>query len=173
MRLHRVDQYTASLLEKRLSQEGVVFRLEPFTTGWVSYLYDNDVLPTDKLVLARWSDYERAKELSAEVGRQVEKERASVGEEEETFQDMPPKKRIAVQIVSVFLFIVLIMLVDASSMLSIPSPTFLYTIAASARAAESAISYPSRAKSAVAETTSDRAAPRFLARATALVKKLS
>ena len=34
-----------------------------------------------------------------------------MGEEEETFQDMPPKKRIAVQIVSVFLFIVLIMLV--------------------------------------------------------------
>ena len=111
VRLYRVDQYTASLLEKRLSQEGVVFRLEPFTTGWVSYLYDNDVLPTDKLVLARWSDYERAKGLSAEVSRQVEKERASVGEEEETFQDMPPKKRIAVQIVSVFLFIVLIMLV--------------------------------------------------------------
>ena len=74
-------------------------------------MYDNDVLPTDKLVLARWSDYERAKGLSAEVSRQVEKERASVGEEEETFQDMPPKKRIAVQIVSVFLFIVLIMLV--------------------------------------------------------------
>ena len=85
--------------------------MEPFTGGWVSYLYDNDVLPTDKLVLVRWSDYERGKELFTQVKHQVEEERAQVGAEEETFEDMPRKKRIVVQIVSVAAFLVLIMLV--------------------------------------------------------------
>ncbi len=111
VRLQRADQYTASLLEQRFSQEGVVYKMEPFTGGWVSYLYDNDVLPTDKLVLVRWSDYERGKELFTQVKHQVEEERAQVGAEEETFEDMPRKKRIVVQIVSVAAFLVLIMLV--------------------------------------------------------------
>ena len=71
VRLHRADQYTAGLLEQRFAQEGVGFQMEPFSGGWVSYLYDNDVLPTDKLVLVRWSDYDRAKELSSQVRRQV------------------------------------------------------------------------------------------------------
>lgn len=107
----RADQYTASLLEQRFAQEGVGFQMEPFSGGWVSYLYDNDVLPTDKLVLVRWSDYDRAKELSSQVCRQVEVERAAVGQEEEgeTFEDMPRKKRILVQVVSVLAFILLIM----------------------------------------------------------------
>ena len=104
-------QYTAGLLEQRFVQEGVGFQMEPFSGGWVSYLYDNDVLPTDKLVLVRWSDYDRAKELSSQVRRQVEVERAAVGQEEEgeTFEDMPRKKRILVQVVSVLAFILLIM----------------------------------------------------------------
>lgn len=111
VRLQRADQYTASLLEQRFSQEGVVYKMEPFTGGWVSYLYDNDVLPTDKLVLVRWSDYERGKGLFTQVKHQVEEERAQAGAEEETFEDMPRKKRIVVQIVSVAAFLVLIMLV--------------------------------------------------------------
>ena len=41
----------------------------------------------------------------------MEEERAQVGAEEETFEDMPRKKRIVVQIVSVAAFLVLIMLV--------------------------------------------------------------
>ena len=111
VRLHRADQYTAGLLEQRFAQEGVGFQMEPFSGGWVSYLYDNDVLPTDKLVLVRWSDYDKAKELSSQVRRQVEAERAAVGQEEEgeTFEDMPRKKRILVQVVSVLAFILLIM----------------------------------------------------------------
>ena len=68
-------------------------------------------MPTDKLVLVRWSDYETAKKLAVQVDHQVEEERASVGQDEETFQDMPRKKRIIVQAVSVFLFLLLVMLV--------------------------------------------------------------
>ena len=111
VRLHRMDQYTASLLERRCQQEGVFCQIEPFTTGWVSYLYDNDVLPTDKLPLARWRDYDRAKDLAAQVARQVEEERAQVGQGEEVFQEMPPKKRLLVQIFSVLLFLLAIMAV--------------------------------------------------------------
>ncbi len=68
-------------------------------------------MPTDKLVLVRWKDYAAAKELSTQVSRQVEKERAQAGGEGETFQDMPRKKRILVQIVSVLAFLLVVMLV--------------------------------------------------------------
>ena len=57
-------------------------------------------MPTDKTVLVAWKDYSAAKELSAQVSRQVEEERAQAGGEGETFQDMPRKKRILVQTVS-------------------------------------------------------------------------
>ena len=49
-------------------------------------------MPTDKTVLVAWKDYSAAKELSTQVSRQVEEERAQAGGEGETFQDMPRKK---------------------------------------------------------------------------------
>ena len=110
VRLRRVDQYSATLLEKALAQQGIPCRLEPFTGGWVSYLYDNDVLPTDKLALVPWAHYEAAKAVDGQVAKQVEEERAAVGGGE-TFEDMPQGKRILVQVVSVAAFIVAIMLV--------------------------------------------------------------
>lgn len=63
-------------------------------------------------------------------------------------------------------FIVEIMLSDASVISSIPSPTFLYTMAASAIFDAFSIEYPSLAKSAVAVTTSETVVPRDLARET-------
>lgn len=107
--LHRADQYTAMLLEEQFKEKQVVYRMDPLQGGRISYLYEGDVMPTDKMVLVRWEDYPIAKELSAQVAQRVEKERA--GEEGETFEDMPRKKRIVVQIVSVFAFLLAIMLV--------------------------------------------------------------
>lgn len=107
--LHRADQYTTMLLEEQFKEKQVVYRMDPLQGGRISYLYEGDVMPTDKMVLVRWEDYPIAKELSAQVAQRVEKERA--GEEGETFEDMPRKKRIVVQIVSVFAFLLAIMLV--------------------------------------------------------------
>ena len=109
--LHRADQYTAGLLEKRFQEQGLSYRMEPFQGGRISYLYEGDVMPTDKTVLVAWKDYSAAKELSTQVSRQVEEERAQAGGEGETFQDMPRKKRILVQIVSVLAFLLVVMLV--------------------------------------------------------------
>lgn len=107
--LHRADQYTAMLLEQQFQEKQVGYRMDPLQGGRISYLYEGDVMPTDKMVLVRWEDYPTAKELFAQVAQQVEKERA--GEGEETFEDMPRKKRILVQVVSVFVFLLVIMLV--------------------------------------------------------------
>ena len=106
--LHRADQYTASLLEQQFQERGIAYRMDPFSGGRICYLYEGDVMPTDKQVLVRWGDYDAAKEISSQVKLQVEKERA-VGDGEE-YEEMSPKKRIVVQIVSVFFFILLIML---------------------------------------------------------------
>ena len=48
---------------------------------------------------------------AAAILRQVEEERAQAGGEGETFQDMPRKKRILVQTVSVLAFLLVVMLV--------------------------------------------------------------
>ena len=38
--LHRADQYTAGLLEKRFQEQGISYRMEPFQGGRISYLYE-------------------------------------------------------------------------------------------------------------------------------------
>ena len=107
--LHRADQYTAMLLEQQFQEQGIPYRMDPLQGGRISYLYEGDVMPTDKMVLVGWKEYSAAKEISAQVAQQVEKERA--GEEGETFEDMPRRKRILVQILSVFAFLLAIMAV--------------------------------------------------------------
>ena len=87
-------QYTAGLLEQRFVQEGVGFQMEPFSGGWVSYLYDNDVLPTRQAgagALVRLRQGQRALLPGAP---QVEVVAPPVGQEEEgrTFEDMPSQK---------------------------------------------------------------------------------
>ena len=70
-------------------------------------------------------------------------------------------------------FIVEIILSDAWLTSSIPSPTFLYTSAASANCAASSSVYPRRAKSADAVTVSAIVAPSFLARTDASSRYLA
>ena len=67
--LHRADQYTAMLLEEQFKEKQVVYRMDPLQGGRISYLYEGDVMPTDKMVLVRWEDYPIAKELSAQVAQ--------------------------------------------------------------------------------------------------------
>ena len=35
--LHRADQYTASLLEQQFQERGIVYRMDPFSGGRISY----------------------------------------------------------------------------------------------------------------------------------------
>lgn len=108
--LHRADQYTAQRLEEQFQAHGVSYQMEPFDGGHISYLYDSDIMPTDKLVLVRWGDYPTAKGISAQLKNDIEREQTEEAGEE-TFEPMSQKKRIIVQIVSVFVFLVVVMLV--------------------------------------------------------------
>lgn len=108
--LHRADQYTAQRLEKEFQARGISYQMEQFDGGRISYLYDSDIMPTDKMVLVRWGDYPAAKEISAQLKDDMEQERAAENGEE-TFEPMSRKKRIVVQIISVFVFLVVVMLV--------------------------------------------------------------
>ena len=58
---------TASLLEQQFQERGIAYRMDPFSGGRISYLYEGDVMPTDKQVLVRWGDYDAAKEISSQV----------------------------------------------------------------------------------------------------------
>ena len=108
--LHRADQYTAQRLAEQFDQQGVAYQLEPFVGGWVSYLYDSDVLPTDKMIVVRYGDLPKARELSVQVRDQIDREREAE-QGEENFEEMPFKKRVLVQVLSVIAFLLVVMLV--------------------------------------------------------------
>ncbi len=102
--LRRADLYTAQRLQELFAEKGVACRLEEFGKGQAGYFYDCEVMPTDKSVLVRYRDLPAAKELSAQAqGEQAQ-------EPGEEFQEMPRKKRIFVQALSIIAFMVIVML---------------------------------------------------------------
>lgn len=104
--LHRADQYTAGRLAEQFDEAGVLYQLEPFSKGKTSYLYDCEVMPTDKNIYVRYEDLPAAKEFSAQMKAELEQQ---AGEEE--FEEMPRKKRILVQVLSLLGFFLLVILV--------------------------------------------------------------
>ncbi len=104
--LHRADQYTAQRLAEQFDGAGIWYELEPFSKGRVSYLYDSEVMPTDQNIYVRYDDLPAAREFSARMKEELEQEQEQDGE----FEDMPRKKRIVVQVLSVLAFLLLVML---------------------------------------------------------------
>lgn len=103
--LHRADQYTAGRLAEQFEEAGISYQLEPFTKGKTSYLYDCEVMPTDQNIYVRYEDLPAAKEFSARMKAELEQQ---AGEEE--FEEMPRKKRIIVQVLSLLAFFLLVIL---------------------------------------------------------------
>ena len=104
--LHRADQYTASRLAQQFEEAGIVYELAPFSNRSSLYLYDSEVMPTDKNIYVRMSDLPAAEELSVRMKEELER----AEEQEEPFEEMPRKKRIAVQVLSLLAFFLLIVL---------------------------------------------------------------
>lgn len=104
--LHRADIYTAQRLEAQFQEYSVAYKLEEYGKGRVSYLYDSEVMPTDKNIYVRYKDMPVARGLSARLKEELEQEQT----QEEEFEDMPPKKRLLVQSLSIIGFLLLIML---------------------------------------------------------------
>lgn len=102
--LHRADQYTAQRLTDDFNQNNIAYRVEKFDNQRISYLYDSEVMPTDKSIYVKYEDLEGARECSARLKSQLEQENSDT----EEFAEMPTKKRIIIQIVSVILFLLLI-----------------------------------------------------------------
>ena len=75
--LHRADQYTAGRLAEQFDEAGVLYQLEPFSKGKTSYLYDCEVMPTDKNIYVRYEDLPAAKEFSAQMKAELEQQARS------------------------------------------------------------------------------------------------
>lgn len=105
--LHRADEYTAERLCNQFDDLGIVYELKPFAKNSSSYMYDCEVMPTDKKIFVRYCDLPAAKEISSQLKQQLESEQ---GEPDEEFEDMPKTKRLIVQSLSVIAFMVLVML---------------------------------------------------------------
>lgn len=108
--LQRADQFTVSQLVSRFEDFSLDFQLEEFGKGRLSYLYDSDVMPTDKNVYVRFRDYPTAQGFAAEIAHQ-EAEKEEQAQHPEEFEEMSRRKRIIVQVVSVIAFLVVVMLV--------------------------------------------------------------
>lgn len=105
--LHRADQYTAQRLAEQFDAAGIVYELQPFTSHTSSYLYDSEVMPTDKKIFVRYSDLQAAEEFSARMKKELEQEQEQA---EDEFEELPRKKRILVQVLSLLAFFTLIIL---------------------------------------------------------------
>lgn len=105
--LHRADEYTATRLCNQFDDLGIVYELKPFAKNSSAYMYDSEVMPTDKKIFVRYCDLPAAKELSSQLKQQLESEQN--GEDEE-FEDMPKTKRLIVQSLSIVAFMLLVML---------------------------------------------------------------
>jgi len=106
VRLHNADEYTAGLLVKDFDAANIAHRIEPMQNRGFSQLYNSEVMPTDKSVYVRYADMERAKELSAALKEKMKEEQGPPAED-----NMSPRKRLVIQIVSVALFLILIIVV--------------------------------------------------------------
>ena len=109
--LHRVDQYTAQRLEPLFQEHGVAYRLEPFDGG--PHLLPLRQRRAPHPTAWSWPAGGTTPPPRAWPGRlaqDIERERAAESGEE-VFEDMPLKKRVIVQILSVAAFLVLIALV--------------------------------------------------------------
>lgn len=105
--LHRADQYTAQRLAEQFDAAGIVYELKPFASRTSSYLYDSEVMPTDKKIFVRYSDLQAAEEFSARMKKELEQEQEQA---EDEFEELPRKKRILVQVLSLLAFFALIIL---------------------------------------------------------------
>lgn len=107
--LQRVDLYTSQQLAAQFEDFSMDYLVEEFGKGRVSYLYDSEVLPTDKNVYVRYRDLPTARGISQKLEEDAAQE--EILAEETSFEDMSQRKRIIVQIVSVVAFLLLITLV--------------------------------------------------------------
>lgn len=106
--LHLVEQYTAGLLEERFEQDNITYEMKPIGDGsWVSYTYDSEVMPTDKTVYVAYKDLDESKRIADEIRAKIDEENKI----DEEFEDMNPRKRIFVQIVSIILLLIVVALV--------------------------------------------------------------
>jgi hypothetical protein len=102
--LQKATEFEAGELAALFEENGIKCEVLPYSTGLISHLYDSEVMPTDKNVFVAYEDLERA-------GVLLERESAGSEEQQEETEDMPPKKRIFIQIISVLAFLVLVSLV--------------------------------------------------------------
>lgn len=105
--LHRADQYTAQRLAEQFDGAGVRYELMPCGRGWGSSPYDSEALPTDQNIYVRCGDLPTAREVSSQLKEELERDQAP----EDGFEEMPRKKRVLVQALSVLAFLLLVMLV--------------------------------------------------------------
>lgn len=98
--LMTADMYAAGRINEALLGAGIEAGLESAGSAYFSF----DTSPTDQNIFVPYESLQRAGEIAAGVGREVEEERAP--EEDGT----PRMKRIVGEVLSVLAFLVLIML---------------------------------------------------------------
>lgn len=105
--LQRADEYAAGKIGEALEAAGIFWESGELPAGKRYSPYDSEILPTDRELFVPYAQLQLAEEVSAAAGEALRRER--YGEEsEEEFEDMPPRKRLVVQILSVLAFLLLV-----------------------------------------------------------------
>ena len=105
--LQKADLYGAQRLGEALSAGGIEYETRDANLGRSYFNFDAQSMPTDQNVYVRYGEWERAREVAAKVGRELEEQR---GEEDPEEGEPPSARRIAAEVLSVAGFLALIML---------------------------------------------------------------
>ncbi|MBQ2667101.1 MAG: hypothetical protein IJF56_00575 [Clostridia bacterium] len=100
MKVHEIE---AAEIEALFDEKAIRCRMEPVKGGFATSVYDPEFLPTDKNIFVEYQDLERANAVMAAEAEDPEPE--TDGEE-----DMPRRKRMVIQTVSIIAFMILVML---------------------------------------------------------------
>ncbi len=98
----KVHEGEASELSAIFDSLAIRYRTEPVKAGFSTSVYDPEFLPTDRNLYVEYRDLERANEAAAQ-----ELQEPAPPEED----DMPKRKRMVIQTVSIVAFLALVMAV--------------------------------------------------------------
>jgi hypothetical protein len=110
--LGKYRNFDAQNISELFNENNIVYEVKPFSLGFVSTIYDSEVMPDDKNIYVNYSDYDKARVIIGEYSKENDNKEI---EEQETVDPKTQRKRIITEIISILAFLIIVSLVVFSS----------------------------------------------------------
>lgn len=97
----RAPEYDAKELAEIFEEQGIGYEIMPFTMGFVSSVYDSEIMPTDKNIYIAYGDLKMVQEI---ITKKIQDDGIEIPEK-------PDRKKITVQILTTLAFLTAVVLI--------------------------------------------------------------